>query len=457
MSRLPGGAYTTLGRTGRRVSRLGFGCYRVDDRVPQHREALELALRSGVNVIDTSTNYADGHSESLVGEVLSSRGGGDDLVVVTKAGYVQGANLREAKTRASAGRPWPEMTHYDADCWHCVAPAFLGDQLTASLERLRLPRVDVLLLHNPEYFLMDAEHRGTPREEARAVFYERLGRAFAHLEQEADRGRLSWYGVSSNTLAAPHRKPDATDLERMLAIAGPRFAVVQLPMNALELGAREPIHTAAGRSVLEVAGEAGLGVLVNRPLNAFGPEGLSRLAEARRPFEPVEAPRADALERLSALEKEFLERFAPRLALPEGASAEELIALSPFLAEMGRRSLSSAALNELWESWVAPRLEDLFPELARVFEGDTGYAAWSARHLATLREAATLVTARATDVDARREKTLARKLKSAFGDVGEGTLSQRALRGLAATPGVDVVLLGMRRPEYVKDAVAAFS
>ncbi len=38
-----------------------------------------------------------------------------------------------------------------------------------------------------------------------------------------------------------------------------------------------------------------------------------------------------------------------------------------------------------------------------------------------------------------------------------GSLSQRTLRALAATPGVDVVLVGMRRPEYVRDVVDAFS
>src|SRR6185295_1901805 len=59
---------TTLGKTGREVTRVAFGCYRVDDRVPPHREALEHALRTGVTLIDTSTNYGDGHAEILVGK-----------------------------------------------------------------------------------------------------------------------------------------------------------------------------------------------------------------------------------------------------------------------------------------------------------------------------------------------------------------------------------------------------
>src|ERR1017187_8740335 len=262
VSRLPASAYGPLGRVHARVSKIGFGGYRVDDRSDVHREALR---------------------EILVGEVVRDvlgRGAArrEDLVLVTKAGYVQGSNQREAIRRARAGRPWSEMTEYTPDCWHCIAPDFLADQLTASLERLALPSVDVLLLHNQEYFLTDAAHRGVPRDEARAAFYERIRRALAHLESEVAAGRIGAYGISSNTFVVPRENEDAVSLERVLENAGPGFAVVQLPFNPLETGAREPIHTADGRSALDVAKGADLGVLVNRPLNAFSGHGLVRFA-----------------------------------------------------------------------------------------------------------------------------------------------------------------------------------
>jgi hypothetical protein len=140
LPRLPDGSFTALGRVHPRVSRAGFGCYRVDDRVPEHRQALSDALEAGVNLIDTSTNYADGHSETLVGEVLAGaiEAAGvrrEDVVVVTKAGYLQGGNLDEARRRARAGRPWTEIVTYGPDLWHSVSPDFLADQLTASLEK----------------------------------------------------------------------------------------------------------------------------------------------------------------------------------------------------------------------------------------------------------------------------------------------------------------------------------
>ena len=357
--RLRDDAYAPLGRVHPRVSRAGFGCYRVDDRESVHRRALADALAAGINLIDTSTNYADGHSEMLVGEVLADaalRGAvrREDVVVVTKIGYLQGGNLDEARRRARAGRPWTEIVEYGPDLWHAISPDFLEDQLTASLARLAMNRVDLLLLHNPEYFLTHALHVGLPRDEARSEFYDRTARAFRQLETEIAAGRIGAYGVSSNTLVVARERAEAVSLERLLAGAGAGFAAVQLPFNPIETGAREPIHTEDGRSVLDVARAAGLGVLVNRPFNAFSGRGLVRFAD-----------------------------------LPPDA-----------LAQLGRDG-----------AWEKTRVAELQAWVTSAFAGAAPAA---------------------------------------------GSLAQRTLRALLATPGVDVVLAGMRRSEYVEDVVGAF-
>ena len=143
---------------------MGFGGYRVDGTDPEYVTALGTALASGVNVVDTSTNYMDGESERLVGSVL--RGlvakrdlARDEVIVVSKIGYVQGHNLKEAEARERAGRPYPEMVKYGEGIWHCIHPEFLADQLDASLDRLGLATLDVCLLHNPEYMLSEAAQR----------------------------------------------------------------------------------------------------------------------------------------------------------------------------------------------------------------------------------------------------------------------------------------------------------
>ena len=63
-------SYAALGATGLSVSAAGFGSYRIDASSSAHEQALLYALRSGVNLIDTSANYTDGGSERLIGRVL---------------------------------------------------------------------------------------------------------------------------------------------------------------------------------------------------------------------------------------------------------------------------------------------------------------------------------------------------------------------------------------------------
>ena len=108
---IPASAYRGLGRTGLVNSSLGFGSYRIDDRTPEHASALDKALRSGVNLIDTSTNYTDGSSESCIGNVLA-RQQREELIVVSKVGYVQEQALATARTREQRGSAFPEMVKY---------------------------------------------------------------------------------------------------------------------------------------------------------------------------------------------------------------------------------------------------------------------------------------------------------------------------------------------------------
>src|SRR5262249_51920276 len=150
------------------------------------------------------------------------------------------------------------------------------DQLTRSLHRLNLGCLDVCLLHNPEYFLEQAQRRGQTAGPARQEFYRRMRAAFAHFEKEVRAGRIAWYGVSSNTFGAEATDPEATSLTRMveearaaasesgLAEESHHFAVAQLPMNLYE---HTPLSNAkeggAGDlSSLDCARANGIGVLV---------------------------------------------------------------------------------------------------------------------------------------------------------------------------------------------------
>ena len=352
-----------LGRTGRRVSALGFGGYRIDDRTPEHAAALGKALDEGVTLVDTSTNYTDGSSEIAIGNVLASRDRAA-ATVVSKVGYVQGQALALARDRDRQGRPFPEMVRYMDGCWHCIHPEFLADQLERSRARLRVETIDVYLLHNPEYFFADArKHRPEePLAALRAAFDDRIRRAFACLEAEVGRGRIGSYGVSSNTFVVPDDDPEATSIERMWAIAGEvagahHFTTVQLPANLCEGGAVLTRNNAGGtRTALEFAAERGLAVLVNRPLNAFHRGRLVRLADHGGRDPEVHA---------------VLDPFLPAALRPATLSQKALAVLmntrgvTSVLNGMRRRSYVDDALGALrGEAFeVDPRLYETFAGL----------------------------------------------------------------------------------------------
>ena len=167
------------------LSRIGFGCYRVSAKSPEHRAALKAALSSGCNLIDTSANYMGGQSEELVGLLLREIPDGTAFVV-TKAGYVSPpdhAFLRDHPHILSNCAQLADGT------LHCLDPDFLRFQLEQSLQRLGRNWIDGFLLHNPDYHL-----------DMGVAAYQRIGRAFAMLEELARNGTIRFYGISSPSL-----------------------------------------------------------------------------------------------------------------------------------------------------------------------------------------------------------------------------------------------------------------
>ncbi|MEJ2545853.1 MAG: aldo/keto reductase, partial [Calditrichaceae bacterium] len=271
--------YNPMGDTKLFCSQTGFGSYRIYKSFPEHREALKHAILNGINLIDTSANYADGSSEELIGEVINDLISNkkikrDNLIIITKAGYLQGHNYKESQNRKNENNSWPELVEYGPGIEHCIHPDFLEDQLNRSLERLQLNTIDFYLLHNPEYYLSWAHKVGIPLNEARQEYYQRISQAFNYLEREVAKGRIQYYGISSNTFPSHTDDYNFTCLETVWHIANNiatkhHFRVVQMPMNLIEHQAVTTINQPSMHSVLEYACNKGLAVLINRPFNAF--------------------------------------------------------------------------------------------------------------------------------------------------------------------------------------------
>ena len=80
--------YRTLGKTGLKVSEIGFGSWGIGGKMwadtdeKESIKALHRAIDLGVNFIDTALVYGDGHSERLIGKVLKERS--EEVYIATK-------------------------------------------------------------------------------------------------------------------------------------------------------------------------------------------------------------------------------------------------------------------------------------------------------------------------------------------------------------------------------------
>jgi aryl-alcohol dehydrogenase-like predicted oxidoreductase len=162
--------YRILGRTGLRVSRVGFGCgniggLMVRGTAADQERAVARALELGFNYFDTAPMYGDTESETNLGRVLATLQ--PDIVLATKSSADPGQ-------RGKLG-------------------AAIAQSCEASLRRLRRERVDVFQLHTAVTL---AGGNGTL--DVQTVI-EEVVPAFEDLRQQ---GKIRFYGFSGTGEAA---------------------------------------------------------------------------------------------------------------------------------------------------------------------------------------------------------------------------------------------------------------
>jgi D-threo-aldose 1-dehydrogenase len=140
----------TLGASAVRVTALGFGgapignLYRaVDDDAAA--ATVTAALEAGVRFFDTAPHYGLGRSERHLGRALAAWPRAE-VVVSTKVGRVLVPDPDGAGRRDGEGFDVPATQRRVWD----FSAAGVRRSLEASLERLGLDRVDVVLLHDPD-------------------------------------------------------------------------------------------------------------------------------------------------------------------------------------------------------------------------------------------------------------------------------------------------------------------
>ena len=195
--------------------------------VPSDREAqqlLQYAFELGLRYFDTAPSYGDGVSEIRLGRFAKSVGA--EITVATKMGE---------HWDAAANQPYADHA-YDA----------LRRSLDRSMERLG--RIDVLQLHKTTPAALGSDGVNRAWEYAHSLGITRIG-------------------------------PSASDVESArIALAGPRFSVLQVPYNST--------NTTFGE-ILDAAATRGVAAVVNRPLAMGALAG----GDSRAAFEFVRARR----------------------------------------------------------------------------------------------------------------------------------------------------------------------
>ncbi|MGZ0748230.1 aldo/keto reductase [Haloparvum sp. AD34] len=271
------------------VSSIGLGTYLgepTDAVDADYREALEVGLESGINVVDTAVNYRCGRSERVVGDALRAADvDRDEVVVATKGGFVPfdgerpddpGRYVREEFLETGLVDP-DDLAHGS----HAIAPGFFDAMLDRSLNRLRLDAIDCYYVHNPETQL-------AVRSEA--AVYDALEDAFELLERRRLGGDIGRYGVATwDAFRVPSGDEAALSLPEILSRAAAAaetvgaddhgLEAIQLPFNVTMADAFTRATQPAGdvadvadadgsgeterRSVLEVAHDEGLSVFTS--------------------------------------------------------------------------------------------------------------------------------------------------------------------------------------------------
>lgn len=176
--------YRLLGKTGYKISEIGFGAWaigadwgKVSDG--DSLKALHAAAEVGVNFFDTADVYGDGHSEKLIAKFISQRKRKEKIYVATKAG-------RRLKPHLASSYTGKNIERF----------------IDRSLKNLKVDTLDLLQLHCP------------PND----VFYN--PDLFEYLELLKKKGKIVHFGVSVEKVE-----------QALKALEYPGVATVQIIFN----------------------------------------------------------------------------------------------------------------------------------------------------------------------------------------------------------------------------------
>lgn len=220
--------YRQFGKTGWRVSEIGFGGARIGGLLAEDRgratslKTLEAACDAGINFYDTADMYSQGESEILVGKAFRKKR--DKVFIATKGGYC----LPKRKRLIQLIKPFAKPIIRALGLRRSVVPAalsgtvsqdfspgYLREAVEASLRRLQSDHIDLYQLHSP------------PREEFTGT---RLQDALELLARLKTEGKIREYGIALDSVY---------DAAHCLDMEG--IASLQMPFGLMDLQALDGV------------------------------------------------------------------------------------------------------------------------------------------------------------------------------------------------------------------------
>ncbi|WP_067621407.1 aldo/keto reductase [Alicyclobacillus acidiphilus] len=194
--------YRTLGKTGLKVSALGFGGSEIGHGADEQTvdRLLGSALDAGLNLIDTAACY--GRSEELIGQAVAHRR--SDFVLFSKCGH-------------ASGLPTPD--------WD---PKTIEASIDRSLQRLKTDVIDVMQLHSCGVEILQQ------------------GDVIEVLQKAKEAGKIRFMGYSGDREAAKY------------AVESGVFDTLQTSINIADQSVLD--------EVLPLAAERGMGIIAKRPV-----------------------------------------------------------------------------------------------------------------------------------------------------------------------------------------------
>lgn len=261
-------------------SKLGLGTfnkepYKEENYVFHYIEGVKEAIRSGINLIDTASNYRYGQSEKEIGIALKELLDEDEikreeLIICSKGGFIQ------------LDYPFPENPYLWIDeniiqtklatkddielDQHCMTPDFLEWSCKKSLENVAIDCFDIYYLHNPEMQILKLGYD---------KFLKKIESIFKRFEKMVTMGLMKNYGVAvwngfiSEISGENINLEDLVNIARKVGGENHHFKYIQTPFNI----GKTTIYTIPTQKVngedctlLQAAHRLGIGVVSSSSL-----------------------------------------------------------------------------------------------------------------------------------------------------------------------------------------------